>query len=92
MILDREEVFGPMESEYLWCMHCERAYHVSKIRIIETKMRGIKSTMQMCAYEGCDGDTIFDGRDWAEYQAEHPMYPETPIYGAYYPLYPDLKE
>ncbi len=89
MELDREKLVGLMKSNYLWCLHCERAYHKDKIRTIVEK--GSSDYLQMCAYDGCDGDTVLDGWDWSEFQRDHPMYPSIPVEGEYYHLYPDEK-
>jgi len=34
------------------CLHCGRAYKIGEFRLIKG--------MQMCPYEGCDGDTVMD--------------------------------
>ena len=83
MKLDRDEIFADeRKSEFLWCLHCERAYHESDVR----KVRGL----EVCGYEGCDGDTVMDGRDWAEIrEGREDEYPEVPVKGKVYPLYPE---
>ena len=78
--LDRDKMFADGGStNYLWCLHCERAYQRGKFR------RG--GGLQMCPYPGCDGDTVMDGWDWAKLQGAHPNYPDVPVDGVRYPLY-----
>ena len=78
--LDRDKIFGSeRRSDYLWCLHCERAYKHGEFRVA----RGL----QMCPYEDCDGNTVMDGWDWAQIRDAHPEYPEVPEKGKVYPLY-----
>lgn len=64
------EVFGREVGQWVWCSHCERAYQVGEYRSV----RGL----QMCPYEGCNGDTVLDARDWDEFQNTHLNCPEEP--------------
>src|SRR5205814_9547801 len=67
----RDRIFSdPKRSNYLWCLHCERAYERGKWRTL----RGF----QMCPYLDCDGDAVIDALDWAAIRDEHPEYPERP--------------
>jgi len=68
---------------FLWCLHCERTYRRGECREIDG--------LQMCPYEGCDGDTVFDGWAWGTVREDHPDYPAIPIPGVVYPLYTDEK-
>lgn len=78
--LHRDEIFGKKaQSEYLWCLHCERAYRRGQYRMV--------GGLQMCPYEGCDGDTVMDALDWARIREIHPEYPQIPEPGKVYPLY-----
>ena len=78
--LHRDRIFGGGErSDYLWCLHCERAYRRGEYRLVHG--------LQMCPYEDCDGDTVMDGWDWAQIRDGHPEYPEVPEMGKVYPLY-----
>jgi hypothetical protein len=78
--LDREKIFGESaRAEYLWCLHCERAYKYGKFRLL--------GGLQMCPYEGCAGDTVLDACPWDEIRAEHEDYPDVPEWGVYYPMY-----
>ena len=47
----------------VWCVHCKRKYRLGDMRVIELNKRnnlfGI-DTDQMCAYDGCSGDTVID--------------------------------
>lgn len=82
MKLHIEEAFGKkITSGYLWCLHCEQAYPVSKVK--EVTQGG--ETFQLCPY--CDAGTVTDGRDWAEIKKIHKDYPETPEENTEYPLY-----
>jgi len=73
----RDRIFSnPKRSNYLWCLHCERAYERGKWRTL----RGF----QMCPYLDCDGDAVIDALDWAAIRDEHPEYPERPKWGAVY--------
>ena len=77
--LERNKVFaGGDISNFLWCLHCERAYERGKFRL--------RNGCQMCPYPGCDGDTVFDARDWAVVRDDNPDYPEIPDEGVHYPL------
>lgn len=78
--LHRDEVFDEEKrSDYLWCLHCERTYKRGEFRLV--------NGLQMCPYEGCDGDTVLDAWDWAKVREMHPEYPEVPERGKVYPLY-----
>jgi hypothetical protein len=78
--LDRDKMFaGKDASNYLWCLHCERAYQRGKFR-----RRG---SLQMCPYPNCSGDAVMDARDWAKVRGGHPTFPEVPEEGVHYPLY-----
>jgi len=78
--LHRDEAFDEEKlSDYLWCLHCERTYKRGEFRLV--------NGLQMCPYEGCDGDTVLDAWDWAKVREMHPEYPEVPERGKVYPLY-----
>ena len=77
--LDREKVFGPDSgSEYMWCLHCERAYQREEFREVDG--------LQMCPYDDCDGDTVIDALDWNEIREDYPEYPAAPEKGKVYPM------
>lgn len=45
------------------CIHCERTYCLGDMRIIELDKPHFltgDTTMQMCAYDDCDGDSVID--------------------------------
>lgn len=65
--------------EWRWCLHCERAYHADKARLV----RGL----WMCAYKGCDGDAVLDQWEWSRIREIHPEYPEVPEVGKLYGMY-----
>ena len=81
--LERSKMFVDQDkSNYLWCLHCERAYKKGYFRL--------KNDLQMCPYSGCNGDTVMDGWDWARLREDRDNsddYPETPEIGKTYPLY-----
>lgn len=94
----RDEVFEEEpESDFLWCLHCERAYQRGEHRKVEIKKKFrdlVPSDMQfleMCPYEDCDGDTVVDAWDWERVREDN-GYPEIPQKGVVYPLYPDRKK
>jgi len=66
-------------SDYLWCLHCERTYKRGKFRKV--------GDLQMCPYEGCDGDTVLDAIDWENIRYHHPEYPQIPEEDKVYPEY-----
>lgn len=77
---DREKAFlDGGDSEYLWCLHCERAYKNGEYRQ--------EGDLQMCPYDDCSGDTVIDAWDWETFAIQHHGYPEVPEIGKVYPLY-----
>lgn len=72
-------------SVYLWCLHCERTYLRGAFR----KIRGL----QMCPYNDCDGDTVFDAVPWGSIRSANPEYSVIPIPGSRYsdPRGPDAR-
>ena len=79
-IADQKKIHnGAKESVYLWCLHCERAYRRGECREVDG--------LQMCPYEGCNGDTVMDGWSWGSVREQHPDYPVIPAKGVLYPLY-----
>lgn len=44
--------------DWALCLHCGRAYKIGEYRLIDG--------LQMCPYEGCDGDTVFDPVHYSE--------------------------
>jgi hypothetical protein len=76
---DLESIEDKIErTEYIWCMHCEQAYHKSKIVV-----------RQDCPVPGCDGRGFgFDLDTWDNMRELYPHYPEVPAEGVVYPLYP----
>lgn len=71
-------VAGPRKAWH-WCLHCERAYPLGSYRQIRD--------LQMCPYEGCDGDTVMDLWTWQRVREANPRYPEVPELGVVYGLY-----
>ena len=70
---------GIKEGDWLWCLHCERVYQAGEYR--EQKK------LQMCPYEGCNGDTVLDAWTWESLREIHPEYPKIPTRETLYPLY-----
>jgi len=58
---------------FLWCLHRGRDYRWGEYREI--------NGLQMCPYEGCDGDTVMDGWEWGEVRDGHADYSKTPKAG-----------
>jgi len=78
--MDRIEIFsGEKPCKFLWCLQCERAYKWGGFR----EINGI----QMCPYDGCNGDTVLDGWTWDQVLEANPDYPKAPELGKHYPLY-----
>ena len=90
--IDRDEVFGKESGKgYLWCLHCERTYRNGEYReeaeeIVNSNGETEKFWFQMCPYEGCAGDTVWDGWEWERIREGHPEYPEVPEKGRVYPM------
>ncbi|MBI4216033.1 MAG: hypothetical protein HY687_01370 [Chloroflexi bacterium] len=65
--------------DWAWCLHCGRAYQVGNYRL------EVRSGLQYCPYDDCDGDAVMDAQHWEEVR-EKMGYPETPEVGEFYPL------
>jgi hypothetical protein len=72
------------KSVFFWCLHCERTYRRGECREIDG--------LQMCPYEGCDGDTVCDAWSWESVRSENTQYPVIPSEGEIYPLYPEKQK
>jgi hypothetical protein len=85
----REEMFGRRckKGEYLWCIHCERTYPCGKYREVADDPADFGAVLQMCPYSDCNGDAVFDAKDWDFGRQGHPEYPDVPVEGVVYPLY-----
>lgn len=81
---DRDKIFRKSKSSYLYCIHCERAYLNGKFR--EVKDEEFGDILQMCPYDGCDGDVVIDAWEWEQVIENHPEYPKVPEKGKIYPL------
>jgi len=77
-IMDRERILGEKPGGFLWCLHCGRTYRWGEYREI--------NGLEMCPYDGCDGNTVFDGWRWEEVREGSPDYPKTPKRGHVYEL------
>jgi hypothetical protein len=77
--MDRLRVYrDEKRSEFLWCLHCGRAYRWGEYRVV--------NGLQMCPYADCDGDTVMDGWPWEEVREGNPDYPKRPKLGHVYEL------
>ena len=83
---ERDEIFGPPpDNAYMYCIHCERTYKPGLYRVIAND----GDYLEMCPYEDCDGDAVFDATDWGsvrEWHKDDKNYPEIPEHGKVYPL------
>jgi hypothetical protein len=77
--MHRAEMIPDERPEFLWCLHCERAYRWGEYRLI--------GGLQMCPYDGCDGDTVMDGWPWDSVRKGKQGYPKVPRLGHVYELY-----
>ena len=80
------------EFEWRWCLHCE--FMVRDMRVFHEvpseALRGMGEKewdKVCCAYEDCDG-TLIDAWGWdGEWRREN-GYPDEPVRGVVYPMYP----
>ncbi len=92
-LLDYEAIYGKKpESEYMWCLHCERTHKYGESREVKIKPFVVNHVryepiLQMCPYEDCDGNAESDSWEWDHIRESHPEYPEIPEEGKVYPLY-----
>lgn len=66
------------QADFLWCIHCERAYQYGEFRR--------SGTRQLCPYVSCAGAEVF-AWDWEKVRAANPDYPAEPSPGVVYPLF-----
>jgi hypothetical protein len=76
----KKSLMDEIEGEWIWCLHCERAYHKKDMRW--NSLLGL----YMCWYEGCSGDAWGDGWDYDGRKVEC-GWDAVPIMGKVYPLY-----
>ncbi len=77
-------------TDWVWCLHCERAHLYSvwryeKVDAPWAEILGL-AEIEMCPHEGCDGG-MGDMWTWARIREANPGYPEIPLPGVVYPLY-----
>lgn len=80
--LDRDKALEASDDDagFLYCIHCERAYQKGYFRLA--------GGLQMCPYQGCDGDTVLDAWPWSSIaDDQNPSYPNAPVLGKVYPMY-----
>ena len=87
-----EIVSGRNLGDWVWCLHCERAYRVGwyrkqRVSKFALKLFPEEEFLQMCPYPGCDGDTVVDAWPWKGIREGHPDYPEIPVLGKEYSMY-----
>jgi hypothetical protein len=75
------ETGAPVESNWLWCLHCERAF-------LHADLRKSSGGVQYCAYEDCYGVYPYDMILWFAVRRLRPTYPEVPEPGVAYPVPP----
>jgi hypothetical protein len=66
------------EPDFLWCIHCERAYQHGDFRRAGGR--------QLCPYVSCVGAEVF-AWDWEKVRSANPDYPAEPSPGVVYPLF-----
>ena len=66
------------EPDFLWCIHCERAYQYGDFRRAGGR--------QLCPYVSCLGAEVF-AWDWEKVKSANPDYPSEPSPGVVYPLF-----
>ena len=73
-----ENALRPRPADYLWCIHCERAYQYGELRDAGGK--------PACPYVGCEGSQA-EPWDWSRVRRANPGYPRQPSHGVVYPLF-----
>jgi hypothetical protein len=72
------EIKGWSWGEWIWCVHCERCYHIEEVK---------KTTWGLkCPYDECNGSFVLDGWHWERLKKENKDYPAVPIKGIRYAL------
>jgi hypothetical protein len=88
---DQEEALNRKAGDWVWCLHCERAYQVGEFKINVSSQIGHSSNnsgeLQLCPYPDCDGDTVIDSWEWESIKEKHPDYPVLPERDKVYPMY-----
>jgi hypothetical protein len=77
-----EKVFWSTEpdEDFYWCLHCEQGKTTKEL--LDNHL--------MCTTPACDGAGFdFDFWSWKKERARHPDWPEVPVRGVLYPLYPN---
>jgi len=75
------------ESDFEWCIHCQRALPTGYRRLLSN----VGTANQYCPYSGCDGSAI-DMIDWSPIDEDGivdglaKIYGETPQIGVIYPV------
>ena len=63
-----------------WCGHCESAFDLEK-----ASWHLLEASIVSCPICGAGAE---GWRDWAKFQEKHPLYPEIPTDGGFYPRTP----
>ena len=64
-------------SDFVWCIHCERAYRYGEPRA---------DGKPACPYLGCEA-TRTAPMDWSQVRRLNPEYPDQPTHGVVYPMF-----
>lgn len=77
------------DADYLWCLHCERAYARSQARTEHVSDPEFgEADLLLCAYEDCDGDVEMEAWSWEQVRkGREDRYPEQPAWGTVYPQF-----
>ncbi len=73
---------GRKVGDWVWCLHCDRCYQVGEYKLSDYRVEGRK--LQLCPYDDCDGDTVFDAWPWQDYYTGA-GWPQVPDRGKEYP-------
>jgi len=69
----------PQLSNFVWCIYCERAYHLQDTRLVGDET--------LCAYHDCNG-TVEESWDWNQLRENIPYYPPIPVVNTFYSMFP----
>lgn len=72
--------------EYLWCLHCQRAFPETETKIERFNYCGKPVELRLCAYDDCDGGEC-DFWPWEDIRKLNHEYPEIPQLGIIYTEY-----
>jgi hypothetical protein len=67
------------ETDFLWCVVCEHAFHRQRFRRDGAQLR--------CPDPQCDGGLLFEPWEWTQVRSANPGYPTTPAADTAYPYF-----